>query len=300
MIQRSVKYWCASGPLFASALEKRAHHPALRVEDLERDRARRGATEHVVDHGARRRVARRSASPAAAACRGSRWRARGSRAPARTGAPASPPRFAASWRSGATSSSTQSARPCVAATRSLPCTSRSRTQAVGRFELQRLPGVAVVEGDEDAAVGAGVEQPRAHGSARTTVDEAARRQARAIAVQRRAVVARAVDVRREVVVPVGVDRGVRRAGIERRGVERCDLRPGGQRLAASRRFQFLPPSRVSCIRPSSVPTQISRRIARRQRDGEDRRRSRRARARRRRDVAVAILRAALGAPSDPG
>ena len=119
------------------------------------------------------------------------------------------------WRSGVTSSSTQIARPCVAAIRSLPWTSRSRTQATGRLRCSGCQCVAVVEGDVGAGVGAGVEQALAHGIGAHDGDEMAVRQSVRDLRPGLAVVVRAHGDRVEIVLPVIVDGGVGGARIER-------------------------------------------------------------------------------------
>ena len=72
-----------------------------------------------------------------------------------------------------------------------------------------------------------------------------------------AVVARAQNMRLEIVDAMTVDR---RIGVARRArgqIDRRNLGPLRQAPSASRSLQCAPPSRVSWIRPSSVPTQIS-------------------------------------------
>ena len=103
-------------------------------------------------------------------------------------------------------------------------------RAIGQVDLQRLPVLAVVERDEDAGLGAGVEEALAGRVLPNDVDVAAR--GNPLRDQRPALpaVASPVDVRVDVVDPVPVDGRVDRPGVEVRGLEDADLRPGGEGL----------------------------------------------------------------------
>ena len=142
--------------------------------------------------------------------------------------------FASSCRSGERSSSTQNERPCVADDEVAVPHVDVADRAVGQVELQRLPVIAVVEGDEDAGLGPGVEEAAPDRILAHDVDEAARGNSRGDRAPALAAVARAVDVGRDVVEPVPVDGGVGGVGVEMRRLDDPDLRPGRERLRASR------------------------------------------------------------------
>ena len=73
----------------------------------------------------------------------------------------------------------QKPRPCVAMTRSSPCTSMSRTEVMGRFCLQRLPVRAVVEARRTCRAPCPRRAaPAVTGSSRTTLTKASRGNAR--------------------------------------------------------------------------------------------------------------------------
>ncbi len=61
-------------------------------------------------------------------------------------------------RSGVTSSRIQNERPCVAAIRSLSLMREIVNRCGRQVELQRLPVRAIVAGEVNASLGAGVEQ----------------------------------------------------------------------------------------------------------------------------------------------
>ena len=172
-------------------------------------------------------------------------------------------------RSGATSSSIQNARPWVATTRSLPCTTRSviapAAHPPGRLQAQRSPVRAVVErGPTQPRLGAAVEQvlaapgPRAP-RART------RRSGRPAAIERQVLPQSCVVRVRAVVVQLVAVRGnVRSAGaraatasiwlirLHAGSVGRRHVLPGCRRR------------RVTAGRsPSSVPTHSSALLLRR-------------------------------------
>ena len=67
---------------------------------------------------------------------------------------------------------------------------------------------------------------------------------------------RAIDVRLQVVEPEAVDRGVGGGRIEVRRRRGCETLLHGVSSGGVTFFQVLPPSRVTWIRPSSVPAQI--------------------------------------------
>ena len=107
----------------------------------------------------------------------------------------------------------------------------NREVAHGRgrqVQLQRLPVVAVVERDEDAELGAGVEQtaPLRILFDRLQVD-AGRKTARDL-LPRLAGIARAVDVRFVVLEPMTIDRRVRLVRVEVRRLHHDDLAPRRQ------------------------------------------------------------------------
>ena len=98
--------------------------------------------------------------------------------------------------------------------------------------------------------------PRRFGSSRTTLMIAAVGNAAGDVRPGLAAVARAVDVRPQVVEADRVDRRV--GGVARRSATRPSATPSPTASSAGgvTSFQVLPPSRVTWIRPSSVPAQI--------------------------------------------
>ena len=166
-----------------------------------------------------------------------------------------------SSRSGVTSSRIQNERPCVESTRSSCHTLMPVTGRDGQVALDGLPVGPSVEGREDPALRAGVQQPLAH---RVLAHRAHRivggDAVAALGEQppRGAPVVGAEDVGAEVVQAVARAPPCTpvpgRAGTTRsRPPCRTSASAGGVIS-----FQVAPPSRVTCTRPSSVPAQISR------------------------------------------
>src|SRR5260370_6369284 len=95
----------------------------------------------------------------------------------------------------------------------------------GQVELQRLPGIAIMERDVDAHFRAGVEQAFARGILADAVEEAAFGNAGGGALPGFAEVARAVEIRLQVFEAMPFDRGVRGGGVEMRSFDVRDLAP---------------------------------------------------------------------------
>ena len=127
---------------------------------------------------------------------------------------------------------------------------------------QRLPALAVVEARRRRPRSVPAKsRPAPHRVLAHGVDEPPSGRPRDDLRPGLAAVARAVDVRPQVVEAEGVDRRVGGAGVEVRGVEQRDLAPRRRAAGGVTSVQCSPPSRVTWIRPSSVPAQM--RVARR-------------------------------------
>ena len=114
----------------------------------------------------------------------------------------------------------------------------------GKIQLQRLPVVALVEGDFDAKLGAGVEELLLLRVFAHCQDELGRFEPRRDGIPALAIVARAIDIGGAVIEAMPLDRGVGDGGIEVRGFDEGDLAPG---LNARRRH----PNPSSCRRRGS-------------------------------------------------
>jgi hypothetical protein len=119
----------------------------------------------------------------------------------------------------------QNERPWVPTTMSSLWMTRSRMEVGGRFMLQRLPMVAVVPRDVDAALGSGEEQAFARGIFADGVDGFVVGQAGDDLLPGLAAVVGAVDIRMQVVEAEAVDGSVGGCLIEMRGVQLGDFAP---------------------------------------------------------------------------
>src|SRR5277367_795889 len=94
-----------------------------------------------------------------------------------------------------------------------------------QIQLQRLPVVAVFEGNVDRSFGAGVEQAFAHRVFANHVDGRVVRQTVGDFRPRFAVIARAVNMRTQIVETETVDGGVRGGSIRVRSLDDGDFAP---------------------------------------------------------------------------
>ena len=129
-----------------------------------------------------------------------------------------------------------------------------RDRHVGQVQRQRLPVIAVVVRDVEAVLRAGVEQAAARRILADGVHVVLRGDAGDDLRPRLAEVTRPEDVGREVAEQRLLDRDVGAAGLEARGVDMLTRPKSGMSFGVTF-VQVLPPSRVTCTRPSSDPAQ---------------------------------------------
>src|SRR5258708_34068096 len=96
----------------------------------------------------------------------------------------------------------------------------------GHIELQRLPGIAIIEGDVGAQFRAGVEQALAYRIFADAIEEAAFGNAGGGALPGFAEIARTVEIRLQVFEAMAVNRGVRGGSVEMRSFDVRDFAPG--------------------------------------------------------------------------
>src|SRR5229473_2510937 len=96
----------------------------------------------------------------------------------------------------------------------------------GHIEPQRLPGIAIIEGDVDAQFRAGIEQAFAYRIFADAIEEAAFGNAGGGALPGFAEVTRTVEIWFQVFEAVTVDRGVRGGSVEMRSFDVRDFAPG--------------------------------------------------------------------------
>ena len=101
-------------------------------------------------------------------------------------------------------------------------------RAIRHVRLKGLPVVPLIEGDEDSRFGSGVEQPATLRILADDVDVASVRDAPGDGRPRLPAISRPKNVRAKIIEPVPVDRDERGLGIEVRGLDHADFRPGRQ------------------------------------------------------------------------